>query len=94
MSLNLKPSEYSLRLRYPDDVQAKIPIKLCPRCMKSYPYTIEYFAGDRSKSSGLKSHCRNCTRIANRKYHYTTNKYKRPKESTQVTNCDFLFFKD
>jgi len=88
MSLNLLPSRKSRRLNYTQEKEVSADgapaTKQCPRCRRVFPRTAEYFNKDKSKPGGLKSHCKDCTRLANRKYFYQTGKYKRQQQSTQV----------
>ena len=53
-----------------NDIIKEPRIKQCPRCRASYPFTSEYWCKDNHRSTGLKAHCKNCTRLKNKiRYH-------------------------
>jgi len=54
--------------------------RLCPRCKQNKPLTIRFWSRDRTKPSGFKSHCLECTRKANSTYYYRVTKINQSKE--------------
>lgn len=52
-----------------------VQIRICPKCKKEYPISIEYFLSDKSKKNGLTSYCRICHREQSRKWNKEHPKY-------------------
>lgn len=46
-----------------------VKVKKCPRCGKTYPYTLEFFHRDRRATNGLRTTCRECNIKIGMKYH-------------------------
>jgi len=52
-----------------------MPLKICNKCKREFPATLEYFYKEKLGKNGLRSHCKEC-RKESKKNHYLNNKNK------------------
>jgi len=50
--------------------------KICTKCKKEYPATVEYFSKHPETKDGLKSHCKYCRRRAQKEYYNENIKHR------------------
>lgn len=67
-------------------------LKVCSMCKKEYPSTLEYFNKSSYSKSGLRSQCKECTKIMNKKNH--ARYYEENKEKVNKKNMENYYKKN